>query len=62
MKKNFTILKAVQYILKKYFFNSEKSDICHESKIVQNNKKENEEKEVEEYMKNYQSTTRWQTV
>jgi hypothetical protein len=52
--------------IKKIFFKCDKNDICQgfgetvfpaEMKVA--NPAENE---VEEYMKNYQSTTRWQTV
>lgn len=61
MKRKIGILKITNCLLKKYFFNSEKTDICHEYKEGVNNASE-KDNEVEEYVKNYQSTTRWQTV
>ncbi len=62
MKKGIRIIKIANCLLKKIFFNNQKNDIYHECEQVLNMGNGNNDKEVEEYMKNYQSTTRWQTV
>ena len=52
-------------LLKKYFFNGLKTDICHVSKdayILPDSKDQNEDKDVAEYRNRYNSTTRWQTI
>ncbi len=52
-------------LLKKYFFNDLKTDICHVSEdayIVPGNKDQNEDKDVAEYRNSYNSATRWQTI
>ena len=63
MQKFFTCLQA---LLKKNFFNYEKNDIpqgCENVFGIQlDTDNANPENEVEEYLNNYQSTTRWQTV
>ncbi len=61
MKREIGILKIASCILKKIFFNMQKNDICHEYLEGASNGCE-KDNEVEEYVKNYQSTTRWQTV
>ena len=62
MKKEFRIISFVKCIIKKKFFNNEKNDIYQDCKSVLDNNIGSEENEVEEYLKNYQSTTRWQTI
>ena len=62
MKKEFRIFSFVKCILKKKFFNSPKNDIYQDCKEAMNTVVEDNEKEVDEYLKNYQATTRWQTV
>lgn len=66
MKAKFNLWNCLKSSIKKIFFKCDKNDICQgfgetvfpaEMKVA--NPAENE---VEEYMKNYQSTTRWQTV
>lgn len=51
--------------IKNYFFNNEKNDISHECEkaLILNLTDDNKENtQTEEYLKNYSSTTRWQTV
>jgi len=52
--------------IKKKFFNEPKTDICQYYKITINipgiTREDILENEAEEYLKNYNSTTRWQTV
>ena len=62
MKREIRILKMANCLLKKIFFNGEKTDFYNQCKEAVNNTSESNENEVEEYLKNYQSTTRWQTV
>lgn len=62
MKKEIRILKMTACLLKKIFFNVKKTDFYHECGEVVDNAAGETESEVEEYLKNYQSTTRWQTV
>ena len=53
-------------LLKKYFFNDLKTDICHVCedtyKGTIDNKDKKEDKDVAEYRNRYNSTTRWQTI
>ena len=66
MKTLIQIFKCVNLKLKNFFFNSQKSDIYHDCEAVLGTASEvvpdQEKNDVEEYMKNYTSTTRWQTV
>ena len=66
MKRIFRFLECLGILIKKNFFIKEKHDIPHDCKNVfeMNKKVENNvaEKEAEEYITNYNSTTRWQTV
>ena len=62
MKKKIRIFKLAQCLLKKIFFNSRKTDIYHECETALKTSEVKDEEETEEYLKNYQSTTRWQTV
>jgi hypothetical protein len=66
MKKVKTMLECLKALLKKNFFNNQKTDINHNCKNVFNfdlGKSDfNAKNETEEYLNNYKSTTRWQTV
>ena len=62
MKKEIRILRFVNCIIKKFFFINKKSDIYQNCKEAINGVDEVNENEVAEYLKNYQATTRWQTV
>lgn len=66
MKKVKRMLNCLENLIKKNFFNSQKNDISQECKNAFsfdfNAKEDRRENEVEEYMSNYKSTTRWQTV
>ncbi|MCG6187119.1 hypothetical protein [Maribellus maritimus] len=62
MKREIKILKVVNCLLKKIFSNKEKTDFYHECEEVLKSTTVENETEVEEYLKNYQATTRWQTV
>ncbi|MBN1987639.1 MAG: hypothetical protein JW761_15110 [Prolixibacteraceae bacterium] len=62
MKKEIRILGFVKCIIKKFFFIDRKNDIYQDCKEAMNAVVEDNEKEVDEYLKNYQATTRWQTV
>lgn len=66
MKKLKKMLNCLEILLKKKFSNSQKSDINQECRnafnLDFNSKKDNSENEVEEYLNNYKSTTRWQTI
>ncbi len=62
MKKEIRIFRFLDCILKKIFFNNVKTDFYHECKREVNDHVGENEKEIEEYLKNYQSTTRWQTL
>lgn len=66
MKTLAQIFKCVGLKIKNYFFNSQKNDIYHGCGEVLGTTPdvdlEKEKNEVEEYMKNYTATTRWQTV
>ena len=66
MNSKYNFWNGLKNLIKKYFFNCDKNDICQsfdQSVSMPDSKVSNHaEMEVEEYMKNYQSTTRWQTV
>lgn len=66
MKQIKKMMNCLEILLKKKFFNSQKSDINQECRnafnLDFNSKKDNSENEVEEYLNNYKSTTRWQTI
>lgn len=62
MKKEIKIVKIVNCLIKKIFSIRQKNDFYHECEEVLGSSKEKDEIEVEEYLNNYQSTTRWQTV
>lgn len=66
MKKIETMIQCLKSILKKKFFNGQKSDISHDCENVfnfdLNNGDENSDQEAEEYLNNYKTTTRWQTI
>lgn len=66
MKKTKKILNCLEISIKKIFFNHQKNDKNQECKnafnLDFNSKKDSAENEVEEYVNNYKSTTRWQTV
>ncbi len=66
MKRVEMIIQCLKSLLKKNFFNSQKSDINHNCKnafsfgLKKENLNSNEE--TEEYLNSYKTTTRWQTV
>jgi len=62
MKTMNLILKLLNLKIKKYFFKFRKDDICHEIGCVNKSTINCNEKDVEEYLNNYRSATRWQTV
>jgi hypothetical protein len=66
MKRVKTMIGCLKALLKKKFFKLEKSDINHDCKKAfsfdLNTGDFNTDDEAEEYLKNYTSTTRWQTV
>jgi hypothetical protein len=66
MKRIKTMIQCLKTLLKKKFFNSRKSDINHECESVfnfdLNNGDVNSNEEAEDYLNNYKTTTRWQTV
>lgn len=66
MKRVKMMIQCLKNLIKKKFFNSPKSDINHDCENVFNFdlKKEelNSNEETEEYLNNYKTTTRWQTV
>lgn len=66
MKKVVDILICVALEIKKKFFNKEKSDICHDCIEVLNFNdsavSQEEINSLNEYIENYKSTTRWQTL
>ena len=52
-------------LLKKFFLNNLKTDICHVSEktyIIPENKDQHDDNDVAEYRNRYNSTTRWQTI
>ncbi len=66
MKKMQKFFTCFQALIKKNFFNCQKNDISQDCEKVFGIQLDpdngNPENEVEEYLNNYQSTTRWQTV
>lgn len=66
MKRIFAFGQCLKILLKKKIFNSSKTDISHECQRMINDTKNlvlaDEEKREEEYIDNYNITTRWQTV
>ncbi|HKJ79362.1 MAG TPA: hypothetical protein VKA10_07495 [Prolixibacteraceae bacterium] len=65
MKKIITALNCIGSLIKKKFLKSERTDIYQECKnvpVLNHLITENHEPEIEEYYKNYTSTTRWQTL
>lgn len=62
MKKGIRIIKIAECIIKKIFSIGAKNDIYHECETALKTSNEKNENETEEYLKNYQATTRWQTL
>lgn len=66
MKRIKKLMNCLGKTLKKFFFNVRKNDIhqgCENVFGLKSNPGEDKnENEVEEYLNNYKSTTRWQTV
>jgi|GEM_PF-2442647 len=66
MKKVKKMLNCLEISIKKFFFNSIKNDknqeYKNEFKLDFGSPKDSKENEVEEYLNNYKSTTRWQTI
>lgn len=66
MKKVVEVLNCVTCKIKKIFFNSENSDICHgcneEVNFDESIASQEEINSLNEYIENYKSTTRWQTI
>ena len=66
MKRVKMMIQCLRNLLKKNFFNSQKSDINHDCKSVFSFDLKkgdlNSNEEAEEYLNNYKTTTRWQTV
>lgn len=66
MKTVIQFFKCVGFEIKNNFFNRQKNDISHDCETVlglnTDTDLEKEINEVEEYLKNYTTTTRWQTV
>jgi hypothetical protein len=66
MKKVRKMMNCLRISIKNFFFNAQKNDKNQECKNAFNldfsSTKESSENEVEEYLNNYKSTTRWQTV
>lgn len=66
MKRLTAMIQCLKTLLKKNFFNRQKNDINHDCKNVfnfdLNNGDLNSKEEAEEYLNNYTTTTRWQTV
>ena len=66
MKTLIQFFTCVSLKIKKNFFNFEINDIYHGcEEVLGSNAKsdtEKEQKEVEEYLNNYTTTTRWQTI
>lgn len=60
------IINCLEFLLKKKFFNSTKTNISQECQEVLEKglleESRMEEVPVEEYVVNYRSTTRWQTL
>ncbi len=66
MKKLFKIIQCGVFQIKKYFFIGEKTDFYQECeellKFNDNDTSEEEMVHTEEYLENYNVTTRWQTI
>lgn len=66
MKRVEMMMQCLNALLKKNFFNSQKNDINHNCKNAFSFDLEKGElninEETEEYVSNYKTTTRWQTV
>ncbi len=62
MKKEIGITGNAHKLLKKFFFIGRKTDFCHGGGKGVDIADVKDERDVDEYLKNYQSTTRWQTV
>ena len=66
MKKLIKIIQCGITQIKKKIFNSKKTDISHECKeLIKINENDNSDEELvnsEEYLENYNVTTRWQTI
>lgn len=66
MKRVKLILACVNEKIKKYFFKEQKTDNYHACReLLEADVKtgsDQEKRQVEEYLKNYSLTTRWQTV
>jgi hypothetical protein len=66
MKKVKKMLNCLEILIKKFFFNyvkNDKNQECkNEFKLNFSSPKDSKENEVEEYLNNYKSTTRWQTI
>jgi hypothetical protein len=66
MKKLNSIVACLKSKIKKYFFNSSKTDINHEcEKLFNMNENTDSQEELnlaKEYVESYTVTTRWQTL
>ncbi len=66
MKTLISFFKCVNFKIKKNFFNWQKNDKYHDCEevfgLTVNVNSEKENSEVDEYLNNYRTTTRWQTV
>jgi len=66
MKKLKSIIICATNAIKKKFFKVENNDICHHCEkafgFAEKADQESEKLQQEEYLKNYNVTTRWQTV
>ena len=66
MKRLHQILTCISKQIKNFFSSSPKTDIYQDCQkainLEENIDLENEKLQSEEYLKNYNSTTRWQTV
>lgn len=66
MKKFHVIMHFFDCLIKKIFCICQKNDIYHDCEealsLLENQHMNPGENEVEEYLANYQSTTRWQTL
>ena len=65
MKKIKILLNCGINLIKNKIIKSEKTDIyqeCDKTLVFNKNLQETDEVQVEEYLNNYSSTTRWQTV
>lgn len=65
MKKALFIISCLTKVIKKKIFKSQKTEICHECEKLLNLKDNSSDEELvktEEYLKNYNVTTRWQTL